>query len=233
MRSTRTVSMNASATRPKDSALCDRMPSSVSPARRRCCCKATSSSASAMHSTRTVRLRLTPNRMPSATPSSAECDSVSPKYAMRRHTTKDPSGPATTATPIPASSARSTKSSMAGRHLRGLVVGLMVLVIVRMVMVVGVDGEAVDRRAEERAIGGIAAHRVGMATAADVMIEADDAVGGGHHQMQVVRHQQHAAAPRVTQAPDEGEELGLAGDVDALHRLVEHQQLGLAQQRPR
>src|SRR6185437_1962239 len=145
---------------------------------------------------------------------------------------KEPSGPATSATPSPASTARTMKSSMAGRRFGGVAV-VMVLVIVGMVVVVGVDGEAVDRRAEERAIGGIAAHRVGMATAADVMIEADDAVGGGHHQMQVVRYQQHAAAPRVTQAPDEGEELGLAGDVDALHRLVEHQQLGLAQQRPR
>ena len=54
----------------------------------------TSSSESAMHRTTTARLRLMPRRMPSATPSSAECASVSPKYAMRRHTTKEPSGPA-------------------------------------------------------------------------------------------------------------------------------------------
>src|SRR5712671_3809596 len=133
---------------------------------------------------------------------------------MRRHTTNEPSGPATAATPSPASTARSTKSSMM-RRLGG---------VVAMIMMVGVDGEAVDRRAEQRTIGGVASHRIGMPAAADMVVEADHAVGGGHHQMQVVRDQQHAAAARVADAADEREQLGLAGDVDALDRLVQHQE---------
>src|SRR6266851_307500 len=140
---------------------------------------------------------------------------------MRRHTTNEPSGPATAATPSPASTARSTKSSMMRRRLGG---------VVAMIMMVGVDGEAVDRRAEQRAIGGVASHRIGMPAAADMVVEADHAVGGGHHQMQIVRDQQHAAAARVADAADEREELGLAGDVDALDRLVQHQEFRLAQQ---
>src|SRR5579864_7940099 len=112
---------------------------------------------------------------------------------MRRHTTKEPSGPATRATPIPASSARSRKSSM-GLDLAGDVMA----VIMRM----GVEREALDRGAEKRAVGGIARHRLRVPAAADMVIEADDAVGGGHHQMEIVRHQQHAAAMLVAQAAD-------------------------------
>src|SRR6185437_10965404 len=122
---------------------------------------------------------------------------------MRRHTMNEPSGPATSATPSPASTARTMKSSMARCRLGGLVV-VMVLVVVRLIVAMGVDGEAVDRCTEERTIGGITAHGVGMAVAADMVVEADDAVGGRHPQMQIVRHQQHAAPARVAQPPDQG-----------------------------
>src|ERR1700730_13286883 len=112
---------------------------------------------------------------------------------MRRHTTNEPSGPATAATPSPASMARSTKSSTGLDLLDG---------IVTVVVAMRVESKAVDRRAEQGAIGGIARHRRGMAAAADVMVEADDTVGGRHDQMQIMRHQQHAAVALVADAAD-------------------------------
>ena len=44
-------------------------------------------------------------------PSSAECAVDSPKYAILRHTTKQPNGAAARATPIPARAALTMKSS--------------------------------------------------------------------------------------------------------------------------
>ena len=49
--------------------------------------------------------------------------------------------------------------------------------------------------------------------------------------MQVVRHHEHAAAAPVANPGDQIVDLALPGDVDALDRLVEHQEIGLAQER--
>src|SRR5438105_4253988 len=99
---------------------------------------------------------------------------------MRRHTTKQPRGPAARATPIPAASARRTKSSILRRPPRRRVVAddqrRLADHVMRMVVMMRVDGDGVRRVAEKRAIGGMARHRLGMAAAADMMIEADDAV---------------------------------------------------------
>src|SRR5258708_30753544 len=51
-----------------------------------------------------------------AMPSRGECARASPKNASRRHTTNEPSGPATAARPSPPSTGRQTKSSMADRQ---------------------------------------------------------------------------------------------------------------------
>ena len=59
------------------------------------------------------------------------------------------------------------------------------------------------------------------------------AVALGHHHVQIVRDQQHAEAALRAQPPDQGVELGLAREVDAAHRLVEHQQSRRADQRAR
>src|SRR5579883_3681427 len=133
---------------------------------------------------------------------------------MRRHTTKEPRGPATAATPRPAKTARQRKSSMPMRLRRrdGTVMAV--------VMVVRIEREAIDRAAEERAISGIAAHHLGQAAAADMMIEADDMVRRRHDEMEVMRDEQHAAAALFADAADQREELGLPRDIDALHGLV-------------
>ena len=45
-------------------------------------------------------------------------------------------------------------------------------------------------------------------------VQADHLIGGAHHQMQVMRHHQDAAAITVThQLGDQSVQLGLAGDI--------------------
>ncbi|VFT48114.1 Uncharacterised protein [Pseudomonas aeruginosa] len=99
-----------------------------------------------------------------------------------------------------------------------------------MIVVVVVDRQAASVLAEQLDEGRVAADLLGVPGAADMAVQADHLVGGAHHQVQVVGDHQHTAAVAVAQFADEAVEFGLAGDVDALHRLVEHQQLGLAQQ---
>jgi hypothetical protein len=59
----------------------------------------------------TANVMFNSNNSAIATPSNAECDNVSPKYASRRQTMKQPSGPAVTATPMPPIKALTKKSS--------------------------------------------------------------------------------------------------------------------------
>src|SRR5918996_3313784 len=158
---------------------------------------------------------------PRAMPSSALCASAWPKKAMRRQTTKQPSGPASAATPTPPRIARTMKSSsmaralamwrfLRGRFLRHDLAGE----IVGMVVLVRIDREARGRaRAEQRHVLGVAAHRLGPARAADVAIEADHAIGRRHHDVQVVADQQHAAAAPVADLLDQPVQLDLAGEI--------------------
>ena len=64
-----------------------------------------------------------------------------------------------------------------------------------------------------------------------MMVEANDAVRCGHDEMQIVRDHQDAAIEAVAQTADQLVELDLARDVDPLRRLVQHQEVGRAQQR--
>ncbi len=102
------------------------------------------------------------------------------------------------------------------------------------VVVVVVDGELARHVfAEQGQVGGIPGHRLGTSGAADVVVEADHLVGRRHHQVQIVGNQKDATAPLVPDAPDQTVEVGLAAHVHALHRFVQHQQVGLTQKRPR
>ncbi|MNC53382.1 hypothetical protein D3C75_1027870 [compost metagenome] len=97
-------------------------------------------------------------------------------------------------------------------------------------MVVVVNSQARRGLAKQFDERRVAADLLGVARAAHVAVQAHHLVGGAHHQVQVVGDHQHAAAVALAQAADQPVQLGLAGDVDALHRLVEHQQFRLAQQ---
>ncbi len=103
-----------------------------------------------------------------------------------------------------------------------------------MIVMMVIDAErARGLRAEQAHILRMLRHRLRHARAADVAVEADDAVARRHHDVQIVRDEQHAEAAYVAQAPDERVELGLADVVDAAHRLVEHEQRRTSEQRPR
>ena len=55
--------------------------------------------------------------------------------------------------------------------------------------------------------GRIAADLLRVARAADMAVEAHHLIGCAHHQMQVVRNHQYAAAVAVAQAGDQGVQL--------------------------
>jgi hypothetical protein len=66
-----------------------------------------------------------------ATPKIAACAVASPKYAIRRQTTKQPSGAAANATPIPASTALVMKSSSTVLYLlMGVIMIVVVMVLI-------------------------------------------------------------------------------------------------------
>ena len=96
--------------------------------------------------------------------------------------------------------------------------------VVAVVVVVVVDGQALGVLAEQLDEGRVGADLLRVPRAAHMAIQADHLVGGAHHQVQVVRDHQYAAAMAVAQLSDQAVQLGLAGDVDALHRLIQHQQ---------
>lgn len=103
--------------------------------------------------------------------------------------------------------------------------------IMGMVMVVGVVGEGEgDFLAEEVGEGFGAADLVGAAFATDVAVEADDAGGRGHHEMQIVGDEKDGAASGLVDFFEVAVEVELALHVDALDGFVEHEQVGLAQE---
>lgn len=106
--------------------------------------------------------------------------------------------------------------------------------IMGVIMVVRVDRKVVgDLAAEQLEIGRMPRHALRMTGAADMAVEAKHVIGRGHHQVQVMRDHEHAAMVLVPDAPDEGIELRLPGHIDTLNGFVEHQQVGLPQQRTR
>src|SRR5471032_2630378 len=103
--------------------------------------------------------------------------------------------------------------------------------VMGVVMVVMINRQALGVLAKQLDEGRIATDLLRMPGTAHMAIEANHLVGGAHHQMQIVRYHQHAAAVAVPQTRDQAIQLGLTGHIDALHRLIQHQQFRLAQQR--
>ena len=106
--------------------------------------------------------------------------------------------------------------------------------IMRVVVMVAVDGDRARRaRAEEPEIFRRFRNLVRATRAADVAVQADDAVGRGHHDMKVVRDQQHGAAVPVADLGDLLVKRDFAGEIDALHGLVENEKLWRGEKRAR
>ena len=63
-----------------------------------------------------------------------------------------------------------------------------------------------------------------------MLVQAQDFVGFGHHQMQVVRYHQHCAVQFMAQLVDKIVKRHLAIDVNTLGRFIQHQQLWAVEQ---
>jgi hypothetical protein len=102
------------------------------------------------------------------------------------------------------------------------------------IVAVGVDGQVFcDARAEERNEGRIPHNCLRLAATANVMIEADDFVGLGHDDVEVVTDQEDTATKTIAQLADQMIKVRLARDVDTRHGLIEHEKLRLSQQSAR
>tara|TARA_B100002003_G_scaffold184885_1_gene173266 strand:- start:13 stop:294 length:282 start_codon:yes stop_codon:yes gene_type:complete len=67
--------------------------------------------------------------------------------------------------------------------------------IVAVVVVVGIDRHVAGHlRAKQSEIFGVAAYSLGMATTADMVVEAEHTVGGRHHHVKIMGHHEHATA---------------------------------------
>src|SRR5499427_11161029 len=144
---------------------------------------------------------------------------------MRRHTTKHPSGAATTARPNPARSARIRKGSatsglVARTPRRRLRLARQVVPVVVMMLIK--RERPGDLGTEQPGVLGMLGHRPRHARAAHVAVEADHAVALRHDDVQIVGHEEHAEAAFGAEPPDQGIKLRLARKVDAARRLVEH-----------
>ena len=65
--------------------------------------------------------------------------------------------------------------------------------IVAVVVVVGIDRHVAGHlRAKQSEIFGVAAYSLGMATTADMVVEAEHTVGGRHHHVKIMGHHEHA-----------------------------------------
>src|SRR5690606_1602407 len=215
-------------------------------------CRRTSASEAIPATMKTPAVNSSWSRKASATPRRAEWAIVSPKYAMRRQTTKQPSGPATSARPIPATRARVKKSSSI-MPLRGQILlrlpGMVIVAIpavfgnravrqphaavrqVGVIVMVTVDRQRLTcTRAEQPRVFGAPHDALGRTATAHMAVQADHHIGLSHHHMQVVGDQQDAATRAVAQFTDKLIESYFAREIDTLHWLVQHEQIRLARQ---
>jgi hypothetical protein len=106
---------------------------------------------------------------------------------------------------------------------------IMAFMVVIMVVCVGGD-HARSGRTEELGEFRVLLNLGGPALAAHMAIEADDVVTLRHHHVKVMADHENAAAVALADIGNQLVHAGLTQEVDGLHRFVENQQLGLAQQ---
>ena len=70
--------------------------------------------------------------------------------------------------------------------------------------------------------------RLRYAVAANVTIDADDAIALRHDDMKVVADQENTESPLVPDPADQGIELSLTNVIDATNGLVENEQIGIS-----
>src|SRR4051812_30638520 len=117
---------------------------------------------------------------------------------MRRHSTKQPMGPATAPKIAAPATARQKSSSMrvlpgcgpiarAGKDRARRGVGV--------IMMMGVKGDLLGNPGSEQSDeSGIAHHSSGIAFAANVVVQADHVIGGRHHHVKIMADQKNGCA---------------------------------------
>ena len=102
-----------------------------------------------------------------------------------------------------------------------------------MVVMVLINGQGFDRAGAEQApVFRIGGNRLRCSGAAYVAVQAEHPVRFRHHEMQIVRHQQHAAAQFIANVANQFIKCHLTGEIDALYRFVQYQKIGFSQDRP-
>jgi hypothetical protein len=98
---------------------------------------------------------------------------------------------------------------------------VMIMIVVMLVKRQGPLGAKTKERAVFRRVG----HHTRGAFAADMAIEADHPVGGGHHHMQIMADHQDRGAGVLPHSLNQAVEGCLAGLVEALGGLIKDQEL--------
>ena len=102
-----------------------------------------------------------------------------------------------------------------------------------MALIVGVNSQVLYcLRAEQFKVGGVIGDRFRGAATADMLIQADDPIGGCHHQVQIVRYHHHSALVLIADSGDQLIKFHLTMHIDSLHRFIEHQQVRIPHQHP-
>jgi len=110
-----------------------------------------------------------------------------------------------------------------GNRLAGELVGVIVVMLVK--------GKSPGRLCPEQSlIFGMLGNRDRFARTADVAVEADDPIAGGHDHVQVVADEHHGKAPVGAQPGNEFVKRGFAHVVDTANGFVENEKFGCAQQ---
>ncbi len=109
---------------------------------------------------------------------------------------------------------------------------MIVVVIMRVVVIVSVERQrSFGARSKERTIFRGGSDMLWRAFAADMPVEANHTVRGGHDNVEFMAHHQDRAAEFIADRGDELIEGGGTGLVEALGRLIKDQKLRLAQKR--
>ena len=94
--------------------------------------------------------------------------------------------------------------------------------IVSMIVMVPIDAERRGAlRAEDAGIFGMLRDVLRLARAADVAVQADDAIAFRHHHVEIMRDEQNSEMTLVAKLFNQFVEFRLAREIDAARRLIE------------
>ncbi|AML51384.1 hypothetical protein RC74_09075 [Falsihalocynthiibacter arcticus] len=107
------------------------------------------------------------------------------------------------------------------------------MVVVAVAMFVAIQSKCASRsRAKKRTVFGGGGYDIGCSVAAHMTVETDDAIGGGHHNMQVVADHQNGTSELRAHVLDLLVKRGGPGLIETLCGFVENKQVWFMEQSP-